>query len=452
MIGALIGFLFFFSMCITVIYLIITPLVAIIWNRAYIIEYMFLLSPVIIISSYGLLFNRIIVSLNNYRKLGLGKILNGGFYIASVVVMVIISGGWTINAMVWATILYNLAYTLSLFFLLYTELKKQKIPLTLNFGKIFLLEIIELGKYFLVSNTLYDLLIKIDLLVLPLFASDEVVGYYSFAKNLIIRFRFLFNRLGGLLYPTFAELKETSGLENVKKLLIKSVYFSLFYVVLLIQIIFMFSQEMIWIVSTFLININEYLPSAPLLAILSFLLLAEGLRTILNSYFAGLAKIKVILKANLLGFIIGIISIIPLTTIFDAYGTAFAMLLAFFGLLFYYLFETHKREIAISGRKFLLRIVGSFLTDIITLFIYNFLIKLEFLPETINTVPAVIILTLIILFYIILDFSLMSLVNVITHNEILLIEKIAGKNRISITIIKIIKGYHHLFNRRWQKT
>ncbi|MFX1251232.1 MAG: polysaccharide biosynthesis C-terminal domain-containing protein [Promethearchaeota archaeon] len=446
-IGAIIAFLFIFSLLFVVVYLIITPFIATqVYNRPYLIEYMVLLFPRLIINPYNFLFRRLLRSLNSYGKVTVGRVFDGPTYIISVLSMVFIDG-WTVRALVLGNVIHTCISMIILFVLTYTELRKQKIPILVNIKKNYLLELTSLGKYYLVSDSFYSFLGKLDELVIPIFVSDTLIGYYYFAKNLLLRFRSLFDIMRGLLYPTFSELLEISGPESVKKFLSKGIDFSLFYVFMFTQFIFFFPKEIILVVSTVLVDISDYLPAAPILAIFSFLLIAEGLRSVLNAYYSGLAKVSVILKANSIGLMTGILLIVPFTLIFNIYGAAFVNILAYFSIVGYYLYVTHKKETPISKGKILLRICGSLLVAGSIRLFYEIMVYFGILSANMDNLLSIFIFTFIGLLYIFLDFVLMSLMNVLTYEEILLMERIAGSNKVTSKVANIIKWFYKLLNR-----
>ncbi|MFX0072334.1 MAG: oligosaccharide flippase family protein, partial [Candidatus Hermodarchaeota archaeon] len=447
--GAIIVFLSILSFIFLSFYLFITPFVAELYQRPYLVEYMILLSPAIFLNSFTLFFARILIALNSYRKALINRISDGVFYLVGILFMTSVYG-WTVKGMVLGTLIYSFAYTIGLIILVYSELRKQKIHVRFIIERTYLWELTNLGKYYFASNSFYDFLRKLDETILPLFVSNRLFGYYTFAKKLLLRLRFLFARLSSMLYPTFSELSETTGLENVRKFLSRGISFSLFYIVLISQLLFIFSQELIWGVSILLIDISEFLPTAPLIAIFSFVLIAEAIRVVIFAYHAGLGKVRVILKANIIGFLVGLLLIPLFTVYFDIYGygiygSAIAYVLANFAITLWFLYETNKNEVALSKTKILLRLCGGFLEAGMIRILYDMLLlNIGFFQEDQVRIITIMVLSL---FYVFLDFTVMSFLNVLTYEEILLLEKIAGSNRLIKKVVNVVKSLYKISNR-----
>ncbi len=445
-IGAITIFLFIISSIAITIYLTLIPYIAVgLYHRTYLITYMQMLSPIILFVSFINFSKRILIALGSYRKVALNRILDGLFYITSIITVVALLG-WTVNSMILGLNIYNILYLSANIILVRTELKKKGIPLKFISEISHIKYLLSLGKYFLISNTLYNTLDRLDLAIIPIFVSNTYIGYYSFAKNLIMRSRLLFQRLSSLLYPTFSEKLEEFGLGFVKKLLSKGLNFSIYYTFSLAFIILAFSKEIIEIVNLFIFNISQYISAAPLLSIFSVVLIMEGLRAVITSYFIGLPKMDVVVKGSALAFLTGLISIPSFLILLGITGAAIGYVLGGLVGLIYYFYRT-SMEIRLDIGKIIRRMATAIASIILVYLLYLTLIDFGLFPPMINNAVDAIIFLLFPFLYLVLDFIILSITNTLTIADIMTLKKIAGDNRVSRKVMHLIEKAYKKLNR-----
>ena len=356
--GSTFIFIIFISLLQGIVYFLTVPFVAVsLYSRSYILDYMFSFTPVFIalgIIGYG---KRFLLVTKSYTSMALTRILDGFIYIVAILVFVYLFS-WSVEGLVYGTLAYNFALAGIFLLFIFKELRNKGLTIMLTFNLDDIREIISAGKYFLASNIFFATFSKVDELIIPIFVSNVDVGFYSFAKAIIIRLTNMFNRLNSLLYQAFSEQVELdTGAVTIRKLLNKSILYTWLYTIPVSAFFIVFAREVI-MATSFIIDILGYLNASYILGIFSLIIAIEPISAISSAYFNGLGRFDMQAKANFIMVSLASISVFVLTSTFGIYGASVAFVMAYLSGLIYWIVNARKHIKINIGKTILYSILA----------------------------------------------------------------------------------------------
>ncbi len=342
---SLIGFSFVYIFLLTIsligIYYLVVPYIIVnLYYRPEIISLSIFLSFMIFFYSYGGLVRSIIFGLKKFQYIALLRIINSTTYIIGTFIIVYLYD-WSVRSVIVGLVLHGFMYFLLAIALLVHLLRSMNLSILFNFRKEFLKEITIEGSYFIAGSSLYNLFTRIDIAIMPLFVSDVMIGYYSFAKNLVIRLRVIFNKLNSILFPIFSGYSGEDSIGIAKKLLRYSYHFSILYSTPIAFFLLFFSKDVILFIDVF-ISVRSYFYSAIYLGIFSLLFLIFAVSSIIVSFYTGIGKLDKLLKANSILIASGLILIYSLTKFFGALGTTIGYIFSQYLSVSYWLINARR--------------------------------------------------------------------------------------------------------------
>lgn len=443
--SSFIGFTFVFILIMSaaqsILYALIVPYVSIeLYDRAYVVNYMLSFTPIFLALSIIGYSKRILLSIKSYQKMALVRIMDGLIYIGAISLLVCYHS-WSVNALVYGTLLYNFLLAILLFMFAYKELRKNGIKITLNFKLSYAKDLLQAGKYFLIGNILLTTFFKIDELIIPIYVTDESVGYYSFAKTLILRLSNLFNRLSSLLYQAFSEQAETDIEGSILlKLLNKSVLYMFLFTVPTSFFFAIFAREII-LGASFLINILNYLNAAPLLSVFGFVIIIESVSAVITAYFNGIGNFGMQVKVYFIILLTAILLVPLLTSFLGVFGTSIAFVVSHFNGLTCWLINAHKQTKIKINKVTLLAllsfIVGIFMKEVIMMIGLN----------TLNLLNNFITIIIVGITYFILIIVLSLCLSIIDRSDIITMKKITKRYALFFYLIQLIEKIYNIFHK-----
>lgn len=426
------------SLALTAIYLELSSFIAMyVLKYPEVTLYMKLLSINIITLLLIELFRGLLLSLKSYVKLALFRLAEGLFYIGGIYIAILIFD-WTVLGIVIGTDIYTIFLCFFATILAFVDAKKHKIQLKIMLGKSLFWEAFGLGKYFIVGRSLNYIFQRWDIFVVTILVHNKLlIGYYSFAKNLIYRARVLFTKTGGLLYPVFSEEEAKANIRIINKLLKSINIIILVLVVPLTFFVALFAREEILLLTFFIEKMASYLDASIALSIFSLLLVTYALNSTISSYFNGIGEVDKQIKANIILLGSSIILIPSLTLYFNIVGAALAYALSSYLKTAYWFFSMHKK-VGINLKKCMHVTVSSLFSVIAFRITYSLL---EYILINLSLNITVVSFTLIPLFlvYSLVIYLLLIKVKVITDYEMHILDRAFGKNKIARILLIIAK-------------
>ncbi|MHA1470696.1 MAG: lipid II flippase MurJ [Candidatus Asgardarchaeia archaeon] len=423
------------SIIIAIIHFEASPFIAVyILGYPEVIEYMKLLSINIVTSLIAALFRGFLLSLKSYRKLALSRLADGLFYIVGIYAMVLVYD-WTVLAIVIGTDVYLLFSCLVTVFLAIAETRKRKIAFKVTFQKTLLKETFSLGKYFIVGNSLAYIFIRWDIFVVSIIVHDSLlIGYYSFAKNLVYRVRFLFTKVNALLYPVFSEQEASSDIHTMNKLLKAGNIISLVLSTPIAIFVAIFSKEGIILASVFIEKMYAYVNASNILAIFGLILIPYALDVAIIPYFNGIGEVDKLVKANsiLLGSSLILLPVLSLYS--NIIGAAIAYVTSQYLRTIYWVASAHKR-VGINFKRYVNTLISSVLSIIIVKVSFDTLEQLLVGLDIIVHSHISFLIIPLLLIHSLITYIFLVRTKVITKREISILERGFGKNKLARKLI-----------------
>ncbi len=388
-----------------------------IYNRPEIVHLSSLLGFMIFFYSYASLVRSIIFGLKKFKYVAVLRIINATTYIVCIFIIVLLYN-WSVRSVIIGLILHGLTYFVFAIMLLLYLIRNTGLSIVLNFRREYFREITKEGSYFIAGSSLYNLFTRIDIAIMPLFVSDVMIGYYSFAKNLVIRLRVIFNKLNSILYPIFSGYSSEDSIGIAKKLLRYSYHFSILYSAPIAFFLLFFSRDVILFIDVF-ISVRSYLDSAIYLGLFSLLLLTFAISSIIVSFYTGIGKLDKLLKANSMLIVSGLILIYSLTEFFGALGTTIGYITSQYFSVSYWLMSARRDGLLSLNELFKSSLIAVMLSMVMKLswsMVSGFIGYLLGVP-------------LIFIIYLTINTLIYMLLDIISENDLIIMLKISRNKR-----------------------
>ena len=175
------------------------------------------------------------------------------------------------------------------------------------------------GWHIFLSRIAVILYTSLNIFVLGLFVDNRILGFYSFAEKIYLAIRGLLSPLIQALYP-FLSAKYLSNQSDYYTIVKKLTYFLFFILSILSLIVFIFSPELIKLISK-----KEITESIIILKILSISLLFS-----IGTFYSSLLVIKnknnLLSKITLYSMLVNVIPLVPIVYFYNIYGLAILFL------------------------------------------------------------------------------------------------------------------------------
>lgn len=380
----------------------------------------------------------ILLSLKSFTKLAISRFLDGISYVVGIYLIAMLYG-WSIYSVSLGTDLYLIASLAANLIILLIELRKIMVKLTFKNWRKQFSEIINLGKYFIISGNIYYFYLRLDLLLIPQFISDPIlIGYYAFAKNILYRIRIFFTRINALLYPTFSGESIKFETKTIIKLLKAGILVSLTITLPISIYASIFSKEILIILSKMIPRMISYIDSWPLISIFSFIIIPYALNANINAYFNGIGEVDKQVYANAI-LITTYVALFPIITIiYGITGSAISYIASHYIRTFYWLIITDMR-VRLNKKKYLFVSLANLLSAppaYITYLLIKFILNLIKLNELLILITSLISSLFVI---IIIEIVLLIKLHIIRKYEFKILRRLLGRNKLMNYILSKIE-------------
>lgn len=432
--GLIMSVVFLVSLSLVFVYVLLTPVLAIdFYHRPFLIAYMFILAPIILIGGFDSFLRGVLLGFSDFKKIAIVRISEVLFLIICVLSLVYFLS-WTVYAVVYGTLISTTLKVITSLILVKRKLKTLDLKIMLNLNTSHLKEIMQMGKYFTIGDILYNTFLRIDIMILPLFVSNTLIAFYNFAKSIVIKLGIFAGKLNMLLYPTFSEKSSYTDKTYIRSLLGKGIAFSFLYSIPLSIFLAVFPREIILFLSYF-INLTEYLDASIYISVFSLMIIGQTAAAIIVAYFNGIGRVENLAKANVILTGSAIVLIPLLTYSFSALGTSVAYISAHYLTVIFWIYLASK-----ESKIDLMSIGKILLTSAVIAIIIKAFIGLLFFD--VPSIMLVIYFILFTVFYFVAHVPLLIITNTLTIDDIILLKQLGKKNKLIIYLLNILERIH----------
>lgn len=182
-----------------------------------------------------------------------------------------------------------------------------------------IVSVLKNGWHIFLSKTAVYLYTSVNILLLGFFFNNQMVGYYSVVEkiiNVLLRVPQVINQT---IYPYLSKLKNTKN-SNFDKNITLFLFLIVFLMSMFASLVYLFSQEIVMIVSG-----ETIIESIKLLNILALTLILIPLGGFFTQYFVMINKSRLVTKVTLYTVLFNFIVFFPFIHFFDFYGIGYTI-------------------------------------------------------------------------------------------------------------------------------